>query len=55
MEYRRVTTGTVQNGMQVLVEGLQAGEWVITKGLLRVRDGVTVKPTREEAQSPNAK
>jgi multidrug efflux pump subunit AcrA (membrane-fusion protein) len=47
VEYRRVTTGNVQNGKQVILKDLKAGEWVITKGLLRVRDGVTVMPTRE--------
>jgi RND family efflux transporter MFP subunit len=46
VEYRRVTTGDVHDGMQVITDGLKPGEWVVVKGLLRVRDGVTVEATR---------
>ncbi|HKI30249.1 MAG TPA: efflux RND transporter periplasmic adaptor subunit [Gemmataceae bacterium] len=49
VEYRRVTTGGVHDGMQVIDKGLKAGEWVVVKGLLRVRDGVTVTAHREDA------
>jgi RND family efflux transporter MFP subunit len=49
VELRRVQTGTSHGRMQVIEEGLKRGEWVIVKGLLRVRDGATVKADREGA------
>jgi RND family efflux transporter MFP subunit len=50
VEYRRVKTGTLHGGMQVIEEGVKPGEWVIVKGLLRVRDGVTVKADRQDTK-----
>jgi RND family efflux transporter MFP subunit len=47
VEYRRVKTGTTHGKMQVIEEGVKPGEWVIVKGLLRVRDGITVKADRQ--------
>jgi len=44
--YRRVSTGTVHDGWQVIDKGLNADELVIVKGLLWVRDGMTVETER---------
>jgi membrane fusion protein (multidrug efflux system) len=42
---RRVKTGIVRDGKQVISEGLKPGEKVIIQGQQRVRDGMTVAPT----------
>ena len=44
VEYRRVRTGVLQNGLRVIEEGLAPHEKVIVIGLQRVRPGVTVSP-----------
>ena len=48
VEYRRVTVGSLQNGMRVIESGIQPDDRVIVNGLLRVRPGVTVTPHTEE-------
>jgi membrane fusion protein, multidrug efflux system len=40
-----VKLGSLQDGLQVVTDGLQAGERVIVKGLQRVQPGATVNPT----------
>lgn len=45
VEYRRVTLGAPENGLQV-VEGLKPGDWVVVKGLQRCRANSTVKPEK---------
>jgi multidrug efflux system membrane fusion protein len=40
-----VKLGTLQDGLQVVTEGLQPGERVIVKGIQRVQQGATVNPT----------
>jgi multidrug efflux system membrane fusion protein len=40
-----VKLGTLQDGLQVIAEGLEPGERVIVKGLQRVQQGATVNPT----------
>ncbi|HEV3255269.1 MAG TPA: efflux RND transporter periplasmic adaptor subunit, partial [Gemmataceae bacterium] len=47
VEYRKVTTGAVHRGLQAVEAGLRAREWIVVKGLQRVRDGETVQPERE--------
>ncbi len=46
VEYRPVKLGATAEGLRAVVEGVEAGEWVITAGIQRVRPGVTVKPQR---------
>jgi multidrug efflux system membrane fusion protein len=40
-----VKPGSLQDGLQVVTEGLEPGERVIVKGLQRVQQGATVNPT----------
>lgn len=40
---QQVTTGSVQNGRVEIVEGLQAGDRVVATGLVRLRNGQSVK------------
>ena len=56
VEYRAVTLGPrAGDGLRVVAEGLQAGEWVIVNGIQRVRPGITVTPQEvAAAQSPAA-
>src|SRR5262249_11478617 len=43
---RNVTLGVRSDGLREVLQGLGPDEWVITDGLLRVRPGLTVYPTR---------
>ena len=43
VERRTVTTGEVRNGRTAITSGLEAGETVVSKGLLRLRAGQRVK------------
>jgi RND family efflux transporter MFP subunit len=45
VEYRPVKLGTKSDGMRIVLEGLQANEWIIVNGLQRARPGSPV--TRE--------
>jgi membrane fusion protein, multidrug efflux system len=40
-----VKLGSLQEGLQVITDGLQPAEHVIVKGLQRVQQGATVTPT----------
>ncbi|MBC7818383.1 MAG: efflux RND transporter periplasmic adaptor subunit [Planctomycetaceae bacterium] len=42
--YRPVTLGSLKDGMRVIVDGLTAGERIVTNGLQRVRPGSKVEP-----------
>jgi multidrug efflux system membrane fusion protein len=44
---RNVAVGVLTDGLREVLQGLGPDEWVITDGLLRVRPGLTVSPTRE--------
>ncbi len=44
--YRPVTVGRLQDGLRIVLKGLQPGETVIVNGLQRVRPGVVVAPER---------
>jgi multidrug efflux system membrane fusion protein len=46
VEYRKVKVGQLADGMRVIEEGIGPQDWVVTGGLQRVRDGVTVSPQR---------
>lgn len=46
VEYRRVVTGPLLDGLRVVNEGLDAKDTVIVNGLQHVRPGVEVNPTK---------
>ncbi|WP_267225739.1 efflux RND transporter periplasmic adaptor subunit [Dyella silvae] len=46
VEYRRVVTGPLLDGLRVVSEGLDAKDTVIVAGLQHVRPGVEVNPTK---------
>lgn len=49
VQYRRVTTGAQQtDGLRVIEEGLEPGDWVVTSGLLQVRPKMKVDVERAE-------
>ena len=52
VEYRLVTIGKMDNGMQVIEDGLKAGELVVVNGLQRIRPGAKVDPTTQPDKSP---
>jgi multidrug efflux system membrane fusion protein len=47
-----VKPGTLQDGLQVITEGLKPGERVIVQGLQRVQQGATVNPTLVSMPEP---
>ena len=52
-EYRKVVLGPKVNGLRIIREGLKPEDWVIVKGLQRVRPGVKVDPQREKITPKN--
>jgi len=46
VEYRRVTTGPLLDGLRVVSDGLNAKDTVIVAGIQHVRPGVEVNPTK---------
>ena len=46
VERRDVRLGRLNDGLQVIAEGLKPEDWLIVNGIQRVRDGVTVEPKR---------
>lgn len=59
--FRKVTLGSLQDGLRVLTEGLSGGEQIIVNGLQRVRAGVKVadatpagNPAAPPAETPAA-
>ncbi len=45
-ERRDVKLGRLNNGFQVVDEGLKSEDWIIVNGIQRVRDGATVEPRK---------
>jgi len=48
VEYRKVKTGVLLQGMRVIEEGLQPGERIVVSGLQRVRPSATVQPKLQD-------
>lgn len=46
VEYRLVELGISTDGMRVVNQGLEPGEWIVVNGLQRARPGTTVDPMR---------
>jgi RND family efflux transporter MFP subunit len=51
-ERRPVKTGIVVDHLRVVEEGVQPGDWVIVKGLMRAAPGRSVTPQQEGASAP---
>jgi RND family efflux transporter MFP subunit len=47
-ERRKVVLGPIVNGLRIIREGVNPGDWVIVKGMQRARPGVKVDPQREK-------
>jgi RND family efflux transporter MFP subunit len=47
VEYRKVVPGPLIDGRRVIRDGLKPEDWVIVKGVQRVRSGVKVAPQRQ--------
>jgi len=48
VEYRRITAGSLHDGLRVIDSGIEADDWIIVNGLQRVRPGDRAAPIREE-------
>ncbi len=47
VQYRRITTGLLQNdGLRVISDGLEPGEWVVVGALQQVRPRMPIQPER---------
>ena len=44
---KAVKLGPLVDGLRVVREGMDAEDWIVTKGLTRVRPGQKVAPKRE--------
>lgn len=44
LEFRKITLGDVVGNQWVVLDGVKAGERVITEGFLKVREGMKIKP-----------
>src|SRR4029077_4018321 len=49
---RAVKLGSLQDGLQVIADGLKPGERAIVNGLQRVQQGATVNPTLVPMPTP---
>ena len=46
VEYKKVTLGPIIDGLRVVRSGIHSNDWVIVNGLMSVRPGAKVAPTR---------
>ena len=51
VEKRMIRMGQLVDGLRVIEEGLQAGEWIIVKGVQRARPGAKVDPEKIDMTS----
>lgn len=54
VEYRRITTGPLVDGLRVVRDGLSTSDWVIVEGTQRARPGALVDPQRQQIPAPVA-
>jgi RND family efflux transporter MFP subunit len=47
VQQKYVTLGALDNGLRVILKGVEAGDRVIVNGLMRARPGIKVAPVRE--------
>jgi multidrug efflux pump subunit AcrA (membrane-fusion protein) len=48
-QYRKVTLGPIIDGLRVIRDGLQPGDWVIVKGVQRAKTGAKVDPIKQDS------
>jgi RND family efflux transporter MFP subunit len=53
VQYTPVTLGPLVDGLRVVKAGLHTNDWVVVNGLMTVRPGAKVSPTRTEITSTN--
>jgi len=46
VEYRQVKLGPSTDGLRIVREGIQAGDWVVVDGLMSIRPGAKVQPKK---------
>ncbi len=51
VQYRKVTPGPIIDGWRVIRDGIQSDDWVIVKGVQRVRTGAKVDPLKQDSAS----
>src|SRR6266436_1414510 len=49
VQYRKVTPGPIIDGWRVIRDGIQPDDWVIVKGVQRVRTGAKVDPLKQDS------
>jgi RND family efflux transporter MFP subunit len=49
VQYRKVTPGPIIDGWRVIRDGIQSDDWVIVKGVQRVRTGAKVDPLKQDS------
>jgi RND family efflux transporter MFP subunit len=54
VEKRPIRMGRLVDGLRVIVEGVQPGEWVVVNGLQRVRPGAKVDPEQTDMNTLTA-
>jgi len=47
VQYRKVTVGPIIDGLRVIRDGVQPEDWVIVKGVQRVKTGAKVNPIKQ--------
>jgi multidrug efflux system membrane fusion protein len=53
VQYAPVTLGPLVDGLRVVRAGLHSNDWVVVNGLMTIRPGATVNPTRAAVTSTN--
>jgi len=54
VEKRPIRMGRLVDGLRVMVEGVQPGEWVVVNGLQRARPGAKVDPEQTDMNTLTA-
>jgi multidrug efflux system membrane fusion protein len=52
VEYKMVTLGPIVDGLRVVRSGIQSNDWVVVNGLMTIRPGAPVTPTRAVIGEP---
>jgi RND family efflux transporter MFP subunit len=52
VEYRKVKTGALRDGLRVIESGIGRNDWIVVEGLQFAMPGKPVKPERREASPP---
>jgi RND family efflux transporter MFP subunit len=49
VQYHQVTVGPLLDGLRVIRDGIQPGDWVIVKGVQRAKTGAKVDPIKQDS------